>query len=137
MSDAPLNEKQDLFDKRKVLTGLGIFLVLMLFPIWYSAAAGKISVIPQPKVDDSRGHCVAPRETIRVSHMELLNEWRDAVVREGERFFVTEDNRRFERSLTRTCIGCHTDRKEFCDQCHDYVSVRPNCFDCHHERTGE
>ena len=41
------------------------------------------------------------------------------------------DAKRYEMSLQNTCMECHTSKKEFCDQCHDYMAVAPFCWDCH------
>jgi hypothetical protein len=35
-------------------------------------------------------------------------------------------------SLTGTCLtGCHTNKAEFCDRCHNYAAVSVYCWDCH------
>ena len=34
-------------------------------------------------------------------------------------------------SLTNTCLGCHSNKAQFCDQCHNYLEVTPYCWDCH------
>jgi len=77
--------------------------------------------------------CVASTEYMRASHMDLLNEWRDEVVREGNRIYTSPNGKEFEMSLTKTCTNCHYNKKEFCDQCHDYLGVTPYCWDCHVE----
>jgi hypothetical protein len=28
-------------------------------------------------------------------------------------------------------MDCHSDKTKFCDQCHNYLSVNPYCWDCH------
>ena len=61
----------------------------------------------------------------------LVDDWREAVVREGIRSYVGSDGREYEISLTETCLGCHSNKSEFCDKCHNYVGVRPDCWDCH------
>ena len=75
--------------------------------------------------------CVLPTGEMRASHMELLNDWRDLVVRDGERVMTTWDGRQARRSLTASCLGCHTEKEKFCDRCHGYVGVTPYCWDCH------
>ena len=71
------------------------------------------------------------RAWMRANHMELLDGWRDEFVRKGERTYTASDGREFEKSLTRTCLGCHDNQEEFCRKCHDYVGVDPVCWDCH------
>jgi hypothetical protein len=76
--------------------------------------------------------CVLPVEEMRTSHMTLLDDWRDSVVREGRRMVRVEGlDRPVEMSLTRGCLDCHGSKKAFCDTCHDYADVRPYCWDCH------
>jgi hypothetical protein len=70
-------------------------------------------------------------EYMRDNHMELLNIWREDVVRKGDRTFTTVSGKKFEMSLTKTCIHCHSNKTEFCDQCHNYLGVSPYCWDCH------
>jgi hypothetical protein len=33
-------------------------------------------------------------------------------------------------------MDCHSNKKEFCDTCHDYSSVTPYCWSCHIEPKG-
>jgi hypothetical protein len=33
--------------------------------------------------------------------------------------------------LTHTCLNCHSNKSAFCDACHHYMAVTPNCWDCH------
>ncbi len=68
--------------------------------------------------------CVEDREYMRAHHMELLDEWRTAVVREGSSTYVSKaSGKSYPMSLTKTCMGCHTSREAFCDKCHEYESV--------------
>ena len=119
-------------DGGKILTGLAVFLLLLLLPFWHNALGGS-STAPSPKIVTAEKECVAPKETIRATHMELLNSWRDTVVREGKRTYVSGNGRTFDMSLTRTCLSCHSNKKEFCDACHTYLAVAPYCWDCHIE----
>jgi hypothetical protein len=70
---------------------------------------------------------------MRPYHMDLLNQWRDAVVRDGDRIYVSSTGERFEMSLSNTCMDCHVSKVNFCDSCHNYVGVSPYCWDCHVE----
>ncbi|MBF0584193.1 MAG: cytochrome C [Magnetococcales bacterium] len=67
--------------------------------------------------------CVKPTEWMRRNHMDFLKHNRDLAVREGIR---TKDD-----SL-KNCTTCHTSREKFCDRCHAYTGIEPNCFECHH-----
>jgi hypothetical protein len=68
--------------------------------------------------------------------MDLLNQWRNAVVRDGERDYVASSGEVFNMSLTETCLDCHENRDAFCTRCHDYASVEPKCWDCHVDPRG-
>lgn len=127
-------------DKGKILGGLLIFLVLITSPILYNMASGKAK--QQPKLELTamakkakkkyKDPCVMPTKFMRAQHMDLLNKWRDLVVREGKRIHKSPDGRKFERSLTKTCLGCHSNKDKFCDRCHTYAAVdTPVCWNCH------
>ena len=75
--------------------------------------------------------CVEGKEFMRANHMKMLNDWRDESVREGRRTYTAKDGQTFEKSLTGTCIQCHTNKEQFCDRCHNYVGAKPTCFSCH------
>ena len=68
---------------------------------------------------------------MRENHMQLLVDWRDQVVREGSREFKAADGQIWEKSLDKTCLACHSNPDQFCDECHTYADVRVNCWDCH------
>lgn len=127
-------------DLRYILTGLIIFLVLMTFPFWYNI--GKAASAPQPQVDTpaiqqlAEKQCVEPTAYMRANHMKLLEEWRDQVVREGRRIYVASDGKKYYMSLQNTCLECHSNPAEFCDQCHNYLGVKPDCWTCHIELKG-
>jgi len=120
-------------DGGKILIGLIVFLALITFPIWYHAVQGKPPVIPDPKIITDAKQCVAPTSYMKTNHMTLLNEWRDQVVRQGARYTQAIDGKIYEMSLTKTCMNCHSNKSEFCDQCHNYLDVDPYCWDCHIE----
>jgi hypothetical protein len=123
-------------DKGRILIGLLAFLVLATFPVWYNLVSGHESQPPEIVLPSDESQCVADTDYMRTEHMQLLMDWRDEVVRDKQRIHTTADNRRFEKSLTRTCMDCHSDKAEFCDRCHDYVGVTPYCWDCHVEPEG-
>jgi len=84
--------------------------------------------------------CVEPKDYMKVEHMQILDIWRDSVVRTGSRVFVSKSGKKFNVSLSTgedSCMGCHSNKADFCDKCHDYASVRPYCWDCHIEPPKE
>jgi len=118
-------------DTGKVIIGLVIFLVLIAAPVWYNMNAGQASNIPNLERPTGDVTCVRDSSFMSVHHMDLLNEWRDQVVRGGDRFETDAKGHRHEKSLTNTCLGCHRSKEKFCDRCHNYLSVEPYCWDCH------
>jgi hypothetical protein len=122
-----------MYDTGKITAGLAVFVGLMTFPIWYNAATGKASYVPEPELGTKEKKCVESKEYMRSYHMDMLNKWRDQVVRTGKRQFVSPDGKHFDMSLSRTCMKCHSDREKFCGKCHDYAGVKPYCWTCHVE----
>jgi len=105
--------------------------VFVTAPVWWNAVTAAEVRAPQLVLPREQPGCVLPTGPMKTSHMELLNRWRDEAVRRGERVMTTWDGRVYRRSLTGSCLGCHTDKTTFCDRCHDYVAVTPYCWDCH------
>jgi [DsrC]-trisulfide reductase subunit J len=124
-----------MYDSGKVITGLIIFVVLFTSPVWYNLSNSKSLIKPNLVLPtkENQKECVESTEFMRSNHMELLNEWRYEVVRKGERTFTSEDGKHFNMSLTNTCLNCHSDKSQFCDQCHNYVGISAYCWDCHNE----
>lgn len=118
-------------DRFKIILGLVIFLILITFPIWYNVASGKAGYAPELEKPLNAVECVRETAYMTSNHMDLLNDWRDKVVREGERIDTDHHGKEIEMSLTRTCLGCHTNKDQFCDKCHDYLGVEPYCWECH------
>jgi hypothetical protein len=115
-------------EKVLIFAGLSIFLLGVTFPFWQSV---KPEDFPKVAMETKGDQCVAPAAYMRKNHMLLLNTWRDSVVRDGERFHIMPDGSRVEKSLTKTCLGCHVSKKQFCEECHTYASVKPYCWECH------
>jgi len=135
-----------LYNGGKVIVGLAIFIFLATLPFFYNI--GNANKAPDPKVDPAtvqqweaknqmespagKKQCVESREFMRAEHMQLLNNWRDSLVRDGNAKYVSNlSGRHFQMSLQNTCMGCHSSKKKFCDECHNYMAVKPFCWDCH------
>ncbi|OGR01462.1 MAG: cytochrome C [Deltaproteobacteria bacterium RIFOXYD12_FULL_50_9] len=118
-----------MYDGGKIITGLIIFIVFMTFPIWYNH--GNAGNIPKPEKPQGVTQCVKDTAYMRSSHMVLINEWRDEVIRTGNRTKVTVQGKEYDKSLMLGCMKCHINKKKFCDECHLYTSVNPYCWDCH------
>ncbi|GAW91758.1 sulfate reduction electron transfer complex DsrMKJOP subunit DsrJ [Calderihabitans maritimus] len=126
-----------MYNARNTVIGLILLIGLVSFPFWYST--GKAASAPQPKLDTptiqelEEKRCVEATPYMRASHMQLLNEWRTSVIREGNRIYVAENGERYNMSLQNTCMECHSNKTQFCDRCHKYVGVKPDCWTCHIE----
>ncbi len=119
-----------MYDSGKIIPGLIIFVLFVTFPIWYNH--GDAGAVPKVELPKDTKECVLPADEMRAEHMQLLNEWRDDVLRSADRSFnVKIGDKKYQMSLMNTCMQCHTSKKKFCDQCHDYTSVSPYCWDCH------
>jgi len=123
-------------DRPAIFAGLIVFVGLFTFPLWYGHAAKTSAAAPDIKLPAQEKQCVAPLNYMRDSHMQLLVDWREQVVRENQRQFTAYNGKVYDKSLTRTCLEqCHTNKAEFCDRCHSYAGVSgPYCWDCHVEK---
>jgi hypothetical protein len=125
-------------DKKYIIIGLIIFLVILTFPFWFNR--GKAAPAPEVELTakaKAAKECVRPTEYMKAEHMQLLDVWRHSVVRNAERIYVNEKGQEFNMSLSNTCLDCHSNKAQFCDRCHDYASVRPYCWDCHIDNPKE
>ena len=120
-----------MYDGNKIIPGLVIFLALVSFPLWYNTVSGKAGYAPKPEIPKDQKECVEPKAFIRINHKTLLEDWRNAVVREGQINYVASNQKKYLMSLNRTCMKCHTDKTKFCDECHNYAGVTNKCWDCH------
>jgi hypothetical protein len=127
-----MTNNKKIYDKGLVIVGLCIFVVVITFPFWFNL--GNAAPAPELKISDKAKAakvCVVPKEQMKYEHMQILNEWRDTVVRDAKRIYVSSSGKEFNMSLTNTCLDCHAEKAEFCDKCHNYASVSPYCWDCH------
>ncbi len=128
-----------MYDGGKIVIGLIIFLVLITFPIWWNLAGGTTDFKVDPKIVTDAKSCVYEKDYMTTHHMDVLDEWRDKVVREDVRAVHSQSlGMNVEMSLSNTCMSCHPNKSEFCDECHDPLGVTPYCWDCHIEpKEGE
>ncbi len=109
--------------------GLTVIIVLLILTPFVYAIADR--VIPAGADLDTEfleypgpehPECVRDTEYMRHHHWELLTGVREEVVRYGVRGDVSLDK----------CKDCHTSREQFCNKCHNAVSLQPDCFGCHY-----
>ena len=125
-----------MYDGWKIILGLIIFVGITTFPFVYDV--GKASIPPpEPKLDTPEiqkmavKKCVESKSFMTAEHMVMLNNWRDWVVRDGDRLYTATDGQQYTMSLQNTCMKCHSNKSKFCDECHNYMAVKPYCWDCH------
>ena len=104
-----------------------ICLLALLLP----AFAFSSDRVPKPVIDiDKPGRCVEDTATMRREHPDMLKHQRDLTMHEGIRT---------RKHSLKECVACHASAKTgsvlgekgFCQSCHDYASVRIDCFSCH------
>lgn len=139
-------------DMPLIVLGLLVFVALMLGATMANRGLGKFRTKPVLELPKHEKFCVRDAAYMRENHMKLLNDWRDQVVRDevrkekiprldahgkvikdasGKTVYQT-----IERSLTKTCLRCHSNPRTFCQRCHEYAGVIKHggtvqCFDCH------
>jgi len=128
-----------IYNAKQIIPGLIVFLGLITFPLWY--AMGKTAPPPDIKIDTpviqvmEVKQCIMPKAEMRTGHMQLLNDWRTEVVRNNQRVYVAEDGKQYNMSLQNECMRCHSNKSQFCDQCHTYAGLKlnsvPYCWTCH------
>lgn len=127
-----------IYNGGKIFIGLVFFIGLMTFPFFYNI--GKVNAKPEPKLDtpaiqqlpEQERKCVEAKEYMRAEHMRLLDNWRDSVVRDMNTVYTSDaTGKQYKMSLQNTCMHCHSNKKKFCDECHNYMAVKPFCWDCH------
>ncbi len=115
--------------------------VIMISPGLFAAETESSSmgnvVLPRVITPENVQQCVEPTDIMRRDHMKFLFLQRDATVLNGIRTG--------KYSLT-GCINCHAQPAEdgkivragdpefFCTACHQYTSVKIDCFECHSDR---
>jgi hypothetical protein len=133
-----------MYDKGKVLAGLAVFALLFLSPVLVDMVTAP--TLEQPDLEPAKQlarqmgvtGCIEDTAYMKANHMDLLNQWRNLVVREGYREYTAQkDGHTYEMSLTNTCLKCHSNYQDFCNRCHTYQEVRPFCWDCHLTHTEE
>lgn len=118
-----------MYNGTKIIFGLAIFVLAVASPFVFGLVGNTTQV--RQLLDVPEGSCVKDAETMRASHMGLLDVWRDEVVREGKREEIEIDGKFYPKSLSLGCMACHTNKEAFCDKCHSYAGVQPYCWDCH------
>ncbi len=117
------------------LVVIGLMMVLIGLVPAVRAEDGLLLLIPRGKGE----RCVEETGFMRRNHMELLKHHRDETMHKGIRT---------TRHSLQECIACHAvpgpdgrpvtiaSGKHFCNACHMYAAVSPDCFMCHASTPG-
>ena len=108
---------------------------VLIGTIVLAASMASSADVPKPDIPKADAkQCVEDTEFMRKNHMEVLLHQRDKTMYEGIRT---------KKHSLKNCIACHVVKdssarpvsvanpKHFCRECHDYVSVKIDCFECH------
>lgn len=119
----------------RIIAFAAIFCLVVLSPFMvnaFGAPSGPDVSLDTPAINAMENkQCIVSTQDIKDNHMQMLDQWRNDVVREGSRDFTNSSGQVYEKSLDGTCLECHSNRQEFCDKCHDYAGVKPYCWECH------
>ena len=124
-----------MYNGGKIIAGLIIFVLMITAPFLLNV--GQAHETPEISLDTpvinqlSEKQCVESVEFMRSQHPQLLDDWRDQVVREGQTVYISSTGEGYEMSLDNSCLQCHSNQSQFCDACHNYTSVELYCWDCH------
>ncbi len=128
-----------MYNSKYVIAGIAIFLVLFTSPYWLNIASDKYEYPKQALpvgVNGEKLECVEPAEWMKANHMDLLDDWRNAALRDEKRIYISSTGKEWEASLQNTCMTCHANYENFCLNCHTQNAVEPYCWDCHIEPEG-
>jgi hypothetical protein len=117
--------------KTPLIAVLLIFIGFFFFPYFYNIAVGQLGKQHLDLEKAVGNQCVEDPDWMSENHMVLLKEWRDSVIRKGIRTYISDTYGVAYNMSTYTCFECHKSKANFCDRCHEYTGVKPNCWDCH------
>ncbi|MBI5815665.1 MAG: sulfur reduction protein DsrJ [Nitrospinae bacterium] len=113
--------------KTSGVIAVAVLMAVLGFPFIYNAASVGLftgaAAAPSLTIKKDGKKCVKDPEWMRHNHMKFLLHTREEAVREG----IREEGHGIAG-----CRSCHPNRAEFCDKCHGYVGVKPECWNCHY-----
>lgn len=117
------------------LIGTALLVMLIQGQAWANEA-------PAPVIPEGMGEkCIAPEDEMRRNHMDMLMHQRDDTMHRG----IRPQN----AGSLKGCIACHVQKDkegryipvnapgQFCNACHRYAAVSPDCFQCHATKPGD
>jgi hypothetical protein len=120
-----------LYHGQYILPALVAFAAVVTLPVWRGLAIRSQNFQSPPNPRGER--CIETKSFMRAEHMRLLARWRDEAVRENRRVYVASDGRQWRKDLN-TCVACHGHAAAAaCNDCHRYVNVKLDCWNCHRD----
>ena len=126
-----------MYNGGKIILGLAIFVGLIAIPFIMGATGGNAQ--PDPSINTPEiqklavKQCIEPTTYMKANHMEILHKWMDAVTSGASNTtYMSSTGKTYPMALD-TCFGCHSNKKEFCDRCHNYMAVNLPCWKCHQD----
>jgi hypothetical protein len=107
-----------------------LFLAVLIALLTLPAFAADLPQWPKPRGET----CIDSPATMRRDHADMLKHQRDDTLRLGIRG---------AKASLKACVECHSaqaadghavpvnDPGQFCQSCHAYAAVKPDCFECH------
>ncbi len=134
-----------MYDGWKIILGLIIGLGLFLSPMLYDNIGGTDLKAPVPELTDkakNEGQCVAPKPYMTAWHMQMLDNWRHEVVRDGKRYFDTNENLWWDYSLDASLLEKWRRLTTNADTHNTgqpgktyYKSLQVTCMECHSNKS--
>ncbi|MBI3445168.1 MAG: Hdr-like menaquinol oxidoreductase cytochrome c subunit [Magnetospirillum sp.] len=110
-------------------------LARLLLGVLMMAGAAASFAADLPTLPKAKGEaCIEASATMRRDHPDMLRHQRDDTLRQGIRG---------AKASLKECVACHAaettegraipvnDPGQFCQSCHAYAAVKPDCFECH------
>ncbi|WP_088186428.1 sulfate reduction electron transfer complex DsrMKJOP subunit DsrJ [Desulfosporosinus sp. FKA] len=118
----------------RIIASLVVFVAFLGFPFFYNM--GKANAEPKNlaeniKLIESTQHDIEPASWMIANHMKLLDQWRQAYVRDGQTIYVNNRGEKFPININTWSNTVGANSNQFCITCHNYVGVQLNCFSCH------
>ena len=103
-----------LYNAKAVTVGIVAFLVVCTSPFWAGFGSSDYTS-PKVSLPKDAKECIEDTAFMKAEHMQLLNEWRDQALRQGNRVYVAKNGKKWNISLKNTCLKCHNEYEQFCD----------------------
>ena len=88
-----------LYNAKAVTVGIVAFLVVCTSPFWAGFGSSDYTS-PKVSLPKDAKECIEDTAFMKAEHMQLLNEWRDQALRQGNRVYVAKNGKKWNISLS-------------------------------------